>query len=89
MNDKELTLFRHHVEVVERLCKGRKAGIDKALVKPNCLYVLDWRPDQKERFDGVKVEHVLAVDGEEVTLPNSYTDLATFASLVVAGPFSL
>lgn len=90
LTEKQLELFRHYIEVVEHLCKERPAGIAREQVKPDCLYVVDWLTEKPDRYDGIKVECVTAVNGEEVCIRgSSYTSLDTFASIVVAGPFSL
>lgn len=84
-------LLGWHLSIIQQTYKGRPAGIDPAAIVPDALYVVDWRAESPERLDAVKVEWVEAVDREagEATLRFGFTDLETFASIVVGGPFRL
>lgn len=79
-------LLVRYIEVVQRQNKGRPIGVDPGHVRPG-LYVVDWRAGRPEDIDSVKVEEVEAVEGDEVRMRGSVTDLQTFASIVLAGPF--
>jgi len=82
-------LYRY-IEVVEQTYKGRPRGIPPEQVRPDCLYVLDWRPERPRDLNSIRVEQVDAIEpGGWVRLRYGTTPLATFASLVVGGPFPL
>lgn len=83
--------WRNCLEVIEQTFKKHPngVGVPMDVIKPNSLYVLDWRPNESDRFDGIRVEHVVSIENGMVCMANSHTDLETFAELVVAGPFSL
>lgn len=83
--------WRDCLEVIEQTYKRHPngVGVPQESIRGNALYVLDWRPDEPKRTDAVKVEHVVKVDGDTVEMICSVTDLETFASLVVGGPFPL
>lgn len=94
--------WRDCLEVIEQTYKRHPngVGVPQESIRGNALYVLDWRPDEPKRMSAVKVEHVVTVDRVEdlasgavtdgtVNMVGSVTDLETFASLVVGGPFPL
>lgn len=84
--------WRDCLEVIEQTYKRHPngVGVPQESIRGNALYVLDWRPDEPKRMDAVKVEHVVSVDADGmVNMVGSVTDVETFASLVVGGPFPL
>lgn len=87
LEGREERSWRDHIEVVQRLCKGRPAGIDPAAVAPG-LYVLDWKPGRPGDYDSVNVHRVEGVEGDVVRCETCYVMLADFAASVVAGPFA-
>lgn len=82
-------LLIQHIEVIQQEFKFHENGISENLIRPNCLYVVNWCPDEPDKVDGIKVERVINIIDGVVTLEASLTDLETFASIVVGGPYQL
>ncbi len=76
------------IHAAQSLAKGRPAGIDRSAVRVGSLYLLDWRPTSDD-VDTVTLDLVERIEDGQVYSRGGYTDLATFASLVVAGPIDM
>lgn len=86
-DDHTLQFLRDCLDIIQRIYKGKPIGIPVEKVVPG-LYVVDWRAEKVDDVDTVRVERVVEIkDGCVQFNPPSITDVATFASIVLAGPF--
>jgi len=74
-----------YIDVVERTYKGRPSNwCSPSKIEVGNVYVLDWRPEEPERYDSITVESVEQIDGATVRTNRGDVDLFQFASMVVA-----
>lgn len=85
-------LLRQCLEIIEQTYKGKPCGVPENAILKHHLYVLDWKQGQE---GGITVEWVedittvsyVGVETKIVHARGGITDLATYASIVVGGPF--
>ena len=87
LDERTRQLFQDCLDIIQRIHKGKPIGIPVDKIVPG-VYVVDWRAEKADDLDTIRVERVVAVkDGMVEYIQPSFTDVETFASIVLAGPF--